>query len=336
MQTSFKKTIFIGAIFSLAAFGFVAGVDAAGPTALINPLQNTIDSNAPVQSFSALIINTLFGIAGSIALVMFVWGGILWLTAMGNSKQVDQGKQIFQWTTLGIIAMFASYTLVSFLFSSLGTAPVGSSSGGGSGGGSGSGSAAAGGSGSGSGAGGSAAGADKQYCCVDIGAFTANTVSSAGACKGSNKVAVAGSCDDMKFCGKPTGGTVTAANTCLPVLKAASCATGAISYETYSQCVLAENVKGAKKDYCCYNTKTKGSESTTVAGDASKACKLLGYETFAAGKCADIKNWCLVDLGSGGVAGTNDNCVVLSECTGINFPYTSYNSCMDGLKKNIK
>jgi hypothetical protein len=86
---------------------------------LYNPLAKTVSSDKPVQSIAKIIINALFGVTGSVALVMFVYGGFLWVTSAGNSKRVGEGKQVFIWSTLGIVMMFSSYVIVNFLFTNI-------------------------------------------------------------------------------------------------------------------------------------------------------------------------------------------------------------------------
>lgn len=90
---------------------------------LYNPLAQTVSTDKPVQAIAAIVIRALFGIAGSAALLMFVIGGFMWLTAAGNEKRVQQGLDIFKWSTLGIIVMFSSYVVVGYLFDSF-TKPV--------------------------------------------------------------------------------------------------------------------------------------------------------------------------------------------------------------------
>lgn len=124
--TNFLLSLSIGLTAFFSAVVMVAPAHAAdGPVPLFNPLADTVDPSAPVQSLAAIFINLLFGIAGSVALAMYVWAGFLWLTSAGEEKKVSQGKGVMQWTTLGIIMMFAAYTLVSYLFSSFGTGAVG-------------------------------------------------------------------------------------------------------------------------------------------------------------------------------------------------------------------
>ncbi|OGH62289.1 MAG: hypothetical protein A2848_01070 [Candidatus Magasanikbacteria bacterium RIFCSPHIGHO2_01_FULL_50_8] len=212
-------------------FGAAATVDAqqtgTGAVALINPLQNSVNSEAPVQSLSAIFINALFGVAGSVALAMFVWGGMLWLTSAGNEKQVDQGKQIIKWTTLGIILMFAAYTLVSFLFSNLGNAPVATTAPG-----------AGGAAGGGTAAGGAAQ--TTSFCCVDYNNNTVATVTSKGACSGAKKEFVADSCDKIKFC---PASPVHGYEACTPYPVASQCLAGGSGYKSLNDCLTVEKGK---------------------------------------------------------------------------------------------
>jgi hypothetical protein len=76
-------------------------------------------SNLQVDSIPKLIgsiIRTAMGILGSIAFAMFVYGGFLWLTAMGNAEKTKKATQILIWTTLGIIVIISSWTILTFIF----------------------------------------------------------------------------------------------------------------------------------------------------------------------------------------------------------------------------
>ncbi|MEK9152812.1 MAG: hypothetical protein AAB692_05610, partial [Patescibacteria group bacterium] len=65
-------------------------------------------------------ITILTGISGSIALLMFVYGGFLWLTSAGNEEQVTKGKNVFTWSTIGLVVIFMAYAIVSALFKVVG------------------------------------------------------------------------------------------------------------------------------------------------------------------------------------------------------------------------
>ncbi len=65
-------------------------------------------------------IQLLLAFIGSIMIVLYIYAGILWMTAAGNSEQMEKAKQIFVWATLGVVVMLASYLIVSFVFKGLG------------------------------------------------------------------------------------------------------------------------------------------------------------------------------------------------------------------------
>lgn len=62
------------------------------------------------------MIRLLIGVSGSIALVMFIWGGFTWITAAGNADRVKKGRQIFTWSVIGLILIFGSYAILNAIF----------------------------------------------------------------------------------------------------------------------------------------------------------------------------------------------------------------------------
>lgn len=75
--------------------------------------------SSDVPSVIGLIIRTAFGLIGSIALAMFVYGGIMWMTAGGSEDKVKKARNTFLWATLGLIAVFMSYAVISYVISVL-------------------------------------------------------------------------------------------------------------------------------------------------------------------------------------------------------------------------
>lgn len=57
----------------------------------------------------------ILGMSGALALVFFIWGGILILTSAGESKKVQEGKTKIVAATVGLIIIFGSFTAVKFL-----------------------------------------------------------------------------------------------------------------------------------------------------------------------------------------------------------------------------
>lgn len=68
------------------------------------------------QELAGLMLKALMGIVGSIALALFVYGGIMVMSAAGNDERLKKGTQILVWSALGVIIILAAYALVDFVF----------------------------------------------------------------------------------------------------------------------------------------------------------------------------------------------------------------------------
>jgi len=84
---------------------------------LQNPLANS-GITGP-QTFIGKIIGAALGIVGSLALLMFIYGGFTWMTSAGSPEKVTKGKGIMVWATIGLAVIFSSYALVKFVITGL-------------------------------------------------------------------------------------------------------------------------------------------------------------------------------------------------------------------------
>ncbi len=89
----------------------------SSPTSLTNPL----GARTP-EVLIGDAINTIFSLVGSLALLMFIYGGFTWMTSAGNKEAVDKGKNIIKWAAIGLVIIFSSYALVRFLIVGVGAA----------------------------------------------------------------------------------------------------------------------------------------------------------------------------------------------------------------------
>lgn len=83
-------------------------------TCLPNPLGVT-----SVNALIGKVINAVLGVVGSLALLMFIYGGLTWMTSSGSADKVKKGKDILVWSILGMAVIFASYGLVNFVLGNL-------------------------------------------------------------------------------------------------------------------------------------------------------------------------------------------------------------------------
>lgn len=62
----------------------------------------------------------ILGITGSLALLMFIYGGVMFLISSGSSEKVTQAKQIIIGAVIGLIIVFAAYIIIGFTFKAMG------------------------------------------------------------------------------------------------------------------------------------------------------------------------------------------------------------------------
>ncbi len=117
MITKNKEKIwkFSTAIISFLLLILIANISSAAK--LDNPL-NVED----VPTLIARIIKGILGIVGSISLLMFIYGGITWMTAGGNEEKVKKAKSTISSAVLGLVVIFGAYSVLNLVFEILTTA----------------------------------------------------------------------------------------------------------------------------------------------------------------------------------------------------------------------
>jgi hypothetical protein len=127
-----KETIITSIVIVIIFFGFFA----SQAYAALN-LQNAFkdDFGAPLGKVGAYarydtvttslpgiigdIIFIVFSILGIMFVMLMVYGGYLWMTAMGNETQVTKAKDSIQAAVIGIIIMAGAYAISYFVTNAL-------------------------------------------------------------------------------------------------------------------------------------------------------------------------------------------------------------------------
>lgn len=65
------------------------------------------------------VITTILGLVGVLALLMFIYGGILWMTSAGSAEKIKKGKDTIVWAILGLAFIFFSYAVLEFILKAL-------------------------------------------------------------------------------------------------------------------------------------------------------------------------------------------------------------------------
>lgn len=122
----FKKIFILFLFFFLLFFSSLnnslagSGVNTKKATSTPVRLSNPLGAGATAQGVIGSVIDKVLGVVGALALIMFIYGGITWMTAMGNDQQITKGKNVLMWAALGLIVIFSSYALVKFVLQAIG------------------------------------------------------------------------------------------------------------------------------------------------------------------------------------------------------------------------
>lgn len=86
-------------------------------------LDNPLGAKSPDKTFilekTGTVIKGFLGVTGSIALVMFVYGGMMWLISGGNPDKIKKGKDVLVWAVIGLAIIFSSYFIVDLVIRAL-------------------------------------------------------------------------------------------------------------------------------------------------------------------------------------------------------------------------
>lgn len=66
------------------------------------------------------VSDLILGLVGSLSLLMFVVGGVLFMISGGSSEKVSKAKNILVASVVGLLIVFSSYLIIKFTLSSIG------------------------------------------------------------------------------------------------------------------------------------------------------------------------------------------------------------------------
>lgn len=119
-----KKIILVSSCLALlvSAVGSPLTVNAAGP--IIDPNDGAYEYGSYTLDAIMIIVikasSWVLGIVGSLALLMFIYGGFMFLISAGSSEKIGQAQKILMAAVVGLIIVFSSYLIIKFVLASLG------------------------------------------------------------------------------------------------------------------------------------------------------------------------------------------------------------------------
>lgn len=64
------------------------------------------------------IIRVILSFLGILAVIIILWGGFIWMTAMGDETKVDKAKTLIIAGIVGIVIILSAYAIAEFVISS--------------------------------------------------------------------------------------------------------------------------------------------------------------------------------------------------------------------------
>lgn len=96
------------------------------PTGCTKP-GTTIESCGLTQVFE-MIVNfskLILALSGSAALLMFMYGGVLWIIAAGNQERIQKGKTALAAAALGLVIILSAWLIINTTICALTSGDVG-------------------------------------------------------------------------------------------------------------------------------------------------------------------------------------------------------------------
>ena len=81
-----------------------------------------LGSNVPLKDTINAIIKVILGFLGLLAVIIILWGGFIWMTAMGDETKTETAKKLIIAGIVGIIIILAAYAIAAFVITNIGNA----------------------------------------------------------------------------------------------------------------------------------------------------------------------------------------------------------------------
>ncbi|MFA5854496.1 MAG: Ig-like domain-containing protein [Patescibacteria group bacterium] len=120
VKATFTVASFVLVVFASFAFAHLAQAQVTANEVLPTELGNVIGTGTgDIRVTIARIIRAFFGFLGTIALLLILYAGFIWMTAAGEPEKVDRAKKILTSAVIGLVIMLSAFAITSFVISRL-------------------------------------------------------------------------------------------------------------------------------------------------------------------------------------------------------------------------
>ncbi len=94
--------------------GYLDKKTSSGTASTSIALPNLLEETNPAK-LASRVVGFLIGIAGAIALAIFVYAGIILLISQGSPDKIKEARSALTWTTIGLFLVFGSYAILNYI-----------------------------------------------------------------------------------------------------------------------------------------------------------------------------------------------------------------------------
>lgn len=68
-----------------------------------------------VQTFAKKLVNAMLFILGAVAVIVIIFAGVFYITAMGDSAAITKAKNTLLYAVVGLVVAIAAYAIVNYV-----------------------------------------------------------------------------------------------------------------------------------------------------------------------------------------------------------------------------
>lgn len=107
-------------VFALIALGVFSAGSAMATLTVPSAAEGTSQAT-DANELLIIVTNWVLGIVGAVAVLFIIYGGFRYITAQGNSQQMDTAKNIIIKSIIGLVIVVVAYVIVNVVVGALGS-----------------------------------------------------------------------------------------------------------------------------------------------------------------------------------------------------------------------
>ena len=121
--STFRRAAAAGtiAVLSLPSMAFAQGTATQELIKNVDVIGTTVGSKKDLPVLVASVITQAMGLLGIFLVCYIIYAGFLWMTDPGDGKKAAQAKGILKNSVIGLVLIFAAYSITSFIVTTVGT-----------------------------------------------------------------------------------------------------------------------------------------------------------------------------------------------------------------------